>query len=119
MLLALAAAVAATSATAPCSGYYAHASRSGGFSIKVEPTVVEIVWIDYSPTSLMRYRRHPDGSITFNIDGEQSSVLRCNKDGATFVRGASEYSAKRAYRLTHAPGDIFAVARSRGWRIGD
>src|SRR5438309_3751732 len=114
---------------ASCAGYYVTPKQDGGFSVKVEPTVVEIVSIDYSPPTLSRYHRNRDGSLTFHVEGGAPTTLRCKATGATIF-----FPAETAYlhnpeqridtpahdvRLVRFTGDIFKYAAKRGWAVGD
>jgi hypothetical protein len=113
-----------------CSGYYVTPNRpEGGFSIKVEPTVIEIVYIDYSPRALSRYARNRDGSLTFQVENGAPSTLRCDAGGATVTLAATTTflhkpeqridTPRQRMRLVRYSGDIFKYAQAHHWPVGD
>jgi len=106
-----------------CSGSFAYIPSNRDaevpFSIEVQPTAVRIVWMDYSPEIFAQKHANSDGSIVFYAENGGASYLRCNGNRATLKLSDQLQTNRTAYNMVRSDGDIFTVAKKRGWSVGD
>lgn len=113
----------ATNISPKCSGFYSfipiNIEKDVAFSVEIQPTAIEVLYTDYGKVFVRKSVRS-DGSIRFNDErGGAFSNLRCDGESATLDVDADEYNIARTYRLVKTKSDIWSVAKSRGWVLGD
>lgn len=123
MIIELLAAIALsqTPARPPCEGFYSYVpeniEREVAFSVEVtENRFVEVLFTDYG-NMIARAQPTPMG-VNFSESGGMWR-LTCADDGAQLVIPADEWSPERTFALRKTTGNIWSVARERGWNIGD
>lgn len=114
---------AAPLAAAACHGFYAYIPRNieqeTAFTVEVQPTAIEVLFVDYSNVFARRQNVSPS---RINFSESQFPglwTLTCDAVGATLRMPAQGSEPGRTVRLIRARGDIWSIARQRGWNVGD
>ena len=113
-----------TTALAPsaCSGFYSyiprHIQTEVAFSVEVQPSAVNVLFTDYS-NMFGRKSMKSDGTVIFQEPSGPENSLTCQGETAVIVLGEDASSKERTYKLKRTKGDIWSVAKERGWEVGD
>jgi hypothetical protein len=111
----------AQAADAPCDGFYSYVpddiQREVAFSVEVRDNrFVEVLFSDYG-NMIARAQPTPMG-VNFSESGGIWR-LTCAGDIAQLVIPADQWSPERTFALQKTAGDVWSVAREKGWNIGD
>lgn len=116
---------AALAASHSCSGFYSYLpadhEREVPFSVEVQPTAISVLYTDYSRIFAERQNK-PDGTIQFYDQGVGgvNHWLMCSGNEAFMVSDRDDYNAlPRVWRLVRTNGDIWKVAKEKGWSVGE
>jgi hypothetical protein len=60
-----------------------------------------------------------DGTVIFQEPSGPENSLTCQGETAVLVLGEDASSKERTYKLKRTKGDIWSVAKERGWEVGD
>jgi hypothetical protein len=105
-----------------CSGFYSYIPRDiqteVAFSVEVQPSAVNVLFTDYS-NMFGRKSMKSDGTVIFQEPSGPENSLTCQGDTAVLVLGEDASSKERTYKLKRTKGDIWSVAKERGWEVGD